>query len=311
MHDNAAIGSDRESILPVDEAAWKLLRTRDVTSTDVSALFNASPYKTHAELFYEKQAGTVPEFDANERMTWGVRLQNAIAEGIGQDNDWRVTPLPHYKRIVSARMAASFDHLAETPDGDAILEIKNVDGLAFRNGWVETDFGLEAPEHIEIQVQAQMHVADVKLCYIGALIGGNRVALLRRDYDPAVGAALEKAVRAFWLSVERNQAPEFDFVRDAELIRQIYATATDGKVITASDRIEQLMREQKEAQQAESAAADIKKAKNAELLTLVGDAARVVGTGFTASCGVTHKGEYVVKASSYRSVRVYQKKEGK
>lgn len=309
----SALGSDRESILPASEAAWLALRKPNVNSTEVAALFNASPYCTHAELFYNKRDGAeLLPFEENERSKWGKRLQDAIAIGIANDQGWKVTPRPQYKRIVSARMGTSFDYVVELPDGTmALLEIKNVDGLVYRNGWIETDFGLEAPEHIEIQCQHEMHVDEMPRLYIGALIGGNRVVLLKRDYDPAVGTALEKAVRLFWTAVELNQPPEFDFVRDAKLISALYANATPGKTVAATDAIEQCMSEYNAAARIASDADDAKKAARAKLLTLVGDAEKVVGMGFTASLGIVNKGEYVCKATSYRNVRVYAKKEAK
>lgn len=301
--------SERESILPKDEAEWLQLRKPNINSTEISSLFNASPYATKAELFYNKRNGDdLLPFEENDRTRWGKRLQNSIAYGIGEDQGWKVTPFPNYIRIKESRMGSSFDFIAETPEGLANFEIKNVDGLAFKNGWIETDFGLEAPEHIEVQTQAQMHVGEFKLTYIGALIGGNRVVLLRRDYDPIVGKSLEAACRKFWDDIKNNRAPEFDFVRDYDLIRAVYNTAADGKIISATEAMENAMRRQKEAQKAESEAGKLKEAANAELLALAGDAQKVVGQRFNASLSVTERGAYEVKATKFRTVRVSEVK---
>ena len=301
---------NRESILPKDEAEWLALRKPNVNSTEIASLFNASPYLTHAELFYNKKNGDdVLPFEENDRSKWGKRLQNSIAYGIGDDQGWKVTPLPNYARLRDSRIGCSFDFIAETKEGDALLEIKNVDGLVYRNGWIETDFGLEAPEHIEIQVQAQMHISGVAQCFIGALIGGNRVVLLKRDYDAAVGRSLEAACKKFWHQVETNTPPPFDFIRDADLISALYAQSTKGKTIQATDDVERVMSEYKEAAARASEANDIKDARCAELLTLAGDAEKILGLNYTASLGMVDRKEYTVKASTYRNVRIYAKKE--
>ena len=39
------------------EQEWLDLRKKDITSTDVAALFNLSPYKTEFELYHEKLSG--------------------------------------------------------------------------------------------------------------------------------------------------------------------------------------------------------------------------------------------------------------
>ena len=68
-----------EVINTTSEQHWLELRTRDLTSTDVAALFGLSPYKTAFELFHEKRDGQVVKLKPNERMKWGNRFESAIA----------------------------------------------------------------------------------------------------------------------------------------------------------------------------------------------------------------------------------------
>ena len=60
-----------EVIITRDEQHWLELRTKDLTSTDIAALFGLSPYKTAFELFHEKRDGQVVKLKPNERMKWG------------------------------------------------------------------------------------------------------------------------------------------------------------------------------------------------------------------------------------------------
>src|SRR5690606_13844867 len=69
-----------------DDAAF---RASVVGSSEVAALFDASPYLTRFELWHRKKGNiATPEFDAvaddgtpdNERIWWGVRLEKAILD---------------------------------------------------------------------------------------------------------------------------------------------------------------------------------------------------------------------------------------
>ncbi len=279
----------RESIPYTTREAWLAERAKDITSTDVAALFGVSPYLTRWELWHRKVAGDVEPDDigAVERVQWGKRLEYAIACGAAEERGFCFLPMDEYIRIPAERIGASFDFVIT--DGDdparpirrAILECKNVDSLAFRNGWAETEFGLEAPAHIELQVQHQMLVSGIHKCYIAALVGGNRLVILERDYDPAVGDAILRECAAFWTSGE----PVPDFHRDADLIRRLSVSSVVGKTIEADDRIARLLAEYDEQRRIEAVARDEKEARQAEILTLIGDADKVLADGYRLSCG--------------------------
>ena len=140
----------RQTITPRDREHWLSLRAQDLTSTDVAALFGMSPYKTKFELWHEKRSGEPVRIAQNDRMKWGTRLQDSIASGIAHDNGFSVDRFDGYMRIPSERIGSSFDFFME-PNG--ILEIKNVDALIFRDGWIVENGEIEAPLHIEMQVQ--------------------------------------------------------------------------------------------------------------------------------------------------------------
>ena len=65
-----------------DKEHWLALRSVDVTSTEVSALFGANQYLTKYELWHRKKAGKVVKIEENNFMKWGTRLQDSIAAGI-------------------------------------------------------------------------------------------------------------------------------------------------------------------------------------------------------------------------------------
>jgi len=293
----------RETIAFETEAEWLAMRRQDVTSTEAAALFASSPYVTEFEMFHRK-TGTLPgdSFEANERMIWGNRLEAAIAAGIAEDYGLIVEPFKVYVRIPELRMGSSFDFkivgMVDGFEGDqsardmfrahgaGIMEVKNVDGLQFKRGWIEEGETIEAPVHIEFQVQHQLEVADLNWALIAPLVGGNTPKVVIRERDRDVGAAIMERVTTFWKRVITNTPPEPDYLNDAETIGKLYVD-NDGSAIDLSDNATLIARciEYKQAAKEAKDADDRKKAARAEILTIIKAAKSITTQGFKLSAG--------------------------
>ena len=279
-----------EIIVPSNEAHWLEMRKRDVTSTESAALFGMSPYTTHFELWHAKKSGLAREFKTNERMKWGNRLEAAIAHGIAEEQGWEIRPLKEYMRDPDARIGSSFDFvITNLPGGPVHLEIKNVDYLAFRDGWIEDDDGgIEAPEHIEMQVQHQMAVSGFKRAFIGAFIAGNRGVVIERERDEPVIAAIKAKVAEFWRTVDAGEEPAAVMPGDAEAVIRLNQYAQPGKLVDASGdaNIAALVLEYKRLSADEAKAKEDKEVVKADLLKAIGDAEKVLLEGWTISAGM-------------------------
>jgi putative phage-type endonuclease len=289
------------------KAEWLALRSEDVTSTESAALFGLSPYLTEYELYHRKTKAVTDEFEPNERMSWGLRLQDAIALGVAADLGIRVRRINTYWRHdAEPRMGASFDfEVIDHPDGPGLMEIKNVDYIVYRDSWSDD----EAPPHIECQVQHQMEVANRDWCLIVALVAGNTVKTIRRARDREMGAGLRKAVAKFWHKVDKGIVPAPDFTKDADTIRALYGKA-DGVPLIAkgNNHLHSLALAYSQAAADERDAKARKDAAKAEILTLIGNAPKVVGDGWSLSASTISKAEHVVKPTTYRDFRITQKK---
>jgi putative phage-type endonuclease len=277
------------TITPANEADWLAMRKLDVTSTESAALFGMSPYMTHFELWHAKKSGQARAFVANERMKWGNRLEAAIAHGIAEEQGWTVEPMKDYMRLPELRAGSSFDFRITSLGEPAHLEIKNVDYLAFRDGWIEHDDGsIEAPEHIEMQVQHQMMVSGYKRSFIGAFIAGNRGVVIERQRDEQVIAAMRQRIADFWHSVDANQEPAAVMPGDAEAVIRLNQYAQPGKILDASTdaNIALLVTNYKRASQDEKNAQEDKETAKALLLEAIGDAEKVLVDGWTISAGI-------------------------
>ncbi len=304
--------SQVQVITPDSEDHWLALRSQDLTSTEIAGLFGCSPYTTLFELWHRKRDRTVVDFQPTERMIWGTRLQDSIARGMSEDNGWQIRRMSEYLRIPDLRVGSSFDFsivsLGESGDGEiGLLEIKNVDSLAFRGGWIEHDNGtIEAPPEIELQVQHQLMVSGRKVAFIGALVGGNRLVQIKREPDPKIIGAIQDRVDSFWKSIERGQEPNPDFSRDVEFIARLCGFAQPGKVLDARGdcEIKELVARYKEAGDQLKELEKIRNAVKSRILLEIGLAEKVIGDTFTISAGMIGPTTVSYERQGYRNFRI-------
>lgn len=270
----------------VDEASWLAHRARDITSTEIAALFGLSPYQTAFELWHHKKDGTVEAIEPGERMKWGTRLQDAIAAGVAEDMGWEVNRLDAYMRDPEDRVGSSFDFSARD-DGRGsscgLMEVKNVDRYVYLDDWIDTPSGIEAPQHIELQVQHQMEVADRDWCAIVALVGGNEAKVTIRERDREIGQLIRKTVRDFWLSVAEGTPPKPDYDRDAALMIRLHGKSTKGVTLEldAEHEVTQWIAEHYYINQQSKLLDGLK----ARIFERIGNADRVITPDGRLSCG--------------------------
>lgn len=322
--------SDRLIIKPKSEEHWLAMRAEDVTSTQVSSLFEMGKYGTHFQLWHNKHDGIEVDFSDNERVAWGNYLQDAIATGFAKIHGVLIRPMKEYIRIIDARMGASFDfeimgvdpnyeganaivrNMVEA-NGPGILEIKNVDRGVFYKDWKvdkETKH-VEAPGHIELQLQAQCHIAERSWGCICVLVGGNQNRVVVRQYDKVVGDALEQRVRNFWNSVKTDVEPPAKYPDDAEFIcKKLYDYAEPAKVFDARGNadVNDLLAAYNDAGDREKLAKEDKKVAQAKLYQIIDDAERVVFDGGSIWCGMVGPAPVTYTREGYRGFKVNRSK---
>jgi putative phage-type endonuclease len=311
----------RQILTPANEAEWLKMREQDLTSTEAAALFGASPYTTEFRLHQEK-IGALPRlFEENIRMKWGNRLEAAIAYGVAEDHGIIVEPFKKYLRIPELRMGSSFDFQivglvdgfpVDTAaremykeNGPGVMEVKNVDGLQFRRQWIEDGEDIEAPPHIEFQVQHQLVVADLGWSMIAPLVGGNTPKVFIRPRDIGIGEAICERVIHFWDRIKRGVAPEPDFAKDGDTIKKL-SVENDGSFIdlSADAHFAAVCRAYKAAGADEKAAKERKAAAQAELLTLIGKAKSGITNGFKFSAGTNKEVFKAYRVEEREMIRV-------
>ena len=194
------------------EEAWLKERTKWLTSSDIPCLFNVG-YQSYDELLRNKQNFLSPNVQESEEMSWGNAIQQGIAEKFAKDNGWDLRRKDEFITIPELRLARSFDYEIsyETEDskGEAylareLLEIKNVNEWKYKKDW-KVGFEIEATPYIEIQIQNELLVSGFEIGYIGALIGGCKGVILRREANKKVQDAILLKVEKFWKDVDASK----------------------------------------------------------------------------------------------------------
>lgn len=266
---------------------WLKMRMKDVTSTEVSALFDMSPYMTRFELWHEKKSGYAAQ-RSSERMDWGNRLEPVIADAAAAKLGVSIEKSDVYVRDDSARIGASFDYFINDSNR-GIIEVKNVDYLTFKNKWIEYDHDdIEAPEHIELQVQHQMEVANIDYCYITALVGGNKHVIVKRERDKEIGELIRSKVCQFWETVDKGVEPAPDFDKDSGYIIKYLRSSSAKDEIVADEDLEEMLTLYGATIEQRRELDCMVDAIKAKILYTIGDGVgKVKGKSGTLSCGMT------------------------
>jgi putative phage-type endonuclease len=196
-------------------------RRHGIGSSDVATVLGLSPYRgctplalwlektgqavevgeddedgTHLEIGHLFEPVLVKLFEARSGLT--VATQGEGVESVSHpDHPWRRANLDG--RVVGQRAA---------------VEVKCV-GIGMARDWdLTSDDGI--PHYVRCQVAWQMHVADLDLVWVVALVGGPtgfRVFEVKRDLE--LERAIVSACEAFWARVQSREAPELDGSRIA------------------------------------------------------------------------------------------------
>lgn len=271
---------------------WLAERAKDITSTEVAALYGLSPYLTEFELFHRKRDQEVVKIEPNERMKWGNRLEAAIAHGAAEDMGWEIEKFNVYMRDTQARIGSSFDYkIMSSSDGPGILEIKNVDWVQYKNKWIDDGEGnIEAPEHIELQIQHQMEVSGYQWTALVALVGGNEKKVVLRNRDSDIGKNIRERVSAFWDQVQNNTAPSPDYKADADfIIKQLHGNADPNVVAVSDAKLDELIEQYVFLSRAIAEQEELKGATKAQILQMVGNAGKIISPLGTITCVMTRE----------------------
>lgn len=306
-------------ITPENKDHWLKLRNKNINSTDISSLFGLNPYQTEFELWHRVQTDTPITIEQNERMEWGNALESAIAYKAAEKLGIKIQPAKDYWQLPESRLGSSFDFFKcpnEKGIFDTILEVKNVDSLAYHKNWTEHDgpdaqglYDLEAPPHIELQVQFQLLMTGFSYTYLCALVGGNSLKITKRETNKKLHEIMLQKCEKFWESVANQKAPKIDYERDSEFLISLYDHAEPNKTIQADEHLDTLVHGYNVVATTIKELERDKESWKAKILEHIKDAEKVKSDKYSISAGIMPEAQLNYTRKSFRNFKITQKKQ--
>ena len=287
----------RESYPITDKQSWLENRLLDVTSTEVSCLFNLNPWHTEFELYDQKKNKIVQNLEDNSRMMYGRMLEDSIAMIYANQTKQKVEQFDEYMRLPELRMGSSFDYKIVSEGEPGLLEIKNVDWISYKNNWIEhSPENIQAPPHIELQLYHQMEVSGMNWGCICALVGGNDLKIVKLERDPEIAAKIHEKVKQFWDKVKAGTPPDINFDRAANYIIK-NSNAEDGLFINADEDMDKLIDYYATLRRSIKKDEDELKSVKAKIFNSSLGASKIISKYGVVNCGMTKgsQGTYVTQ----------------
>lgn len=285
----SAVKTRRGLALEKNREKWLATRARNINSSEVAALFGLSPYMTPLELYALKTGQIEDSFRDNDRAAAGRHLEAGIAAWACEKFGIVLRPFKDYLENPWSRTGSSYDYeVVEWKDapvqgweGRVPAEIKLVDYTVFKgtfkNGYNDRKWNddnsddIQAPPHIELQVQHEMMMSGAPFAIILVLVGGNDLRLVVRLRNEKIIVKLRTAIAQFWADVDAGRQPVADYERDAETLKRLYARP-DPRAAVAPENQPRLMAAIDRATQAaeeKKAAAEVEETAKAEVMDIL------------------------------------------
>lgn len=191
-------------------AAW-LAERRSIIGASESPTILGVGYSGASVLdLWAKKTGRLPLDDGeeNEFFEWGHAIQPVALRIFSKRTGMQVSDPGEFtvaRHPSIPWLGATLDGIADTPEGLAVVECKNVGAYNSRD-W-EAD---EPPLRVNVQIQHQIEVAGATHGYAVACVGGNKLVWRRVNRDDRFIAVMLERLAEFWRLVETDTPPEVD-----------------------------------------------------------------------------------------------------
>lgn len=289
----------------LDRGSWLHMRRQDLTASDVGAVAGVDKFRTALGVYAEKSGAIISLDDDTPIMRRGRWLESAVLAAVREEKGWEIRPVGLYFRDSEL-------HLGATPDAVAISDkpgVTNVQCKVVSRPVYDRDWEDGPPMSYVLQTLTEGMLMDAQQSVIAALVIDTYSAELYLHDVPrhaAAEARIAALAKKFWDNVRTGNKPRADYARDAEIIEALYPLSQAEPVLDLSmdNRIAVLLPEYAALKHGMS----IDKKRLGEIETEIKEklgASEVAELpGWKLSWKTQHRKEHLVKASTYRVLRV-------
>ena len=283
-----------------DRGIWLEARRQGIGSSDAAAICGLNPWSSPTAVYASKIGAFEDEADS-EAAYWGLAIEPLVAERFASETGRSVKLAGELLRSKALPwQLATLDATQTDPmkPGPGVLEIKCT---SLRSRWDEG-----VPDFVEVQVQHQLAVTGYEWASVGVLFGGREFFWADIERNESYIAGLTQIEAAFWESVLKGEPPQKVDGSEAteRALKALYPSdkdeviRLDGEWTTAFEDLKEFKADKADLEKQIRALTNQVKAemKTATCALLPN------GNSFTLT--ETHRVEHVVKASSYRTLRM-------
>ncbi len=228
---------------------WAEARTFGIGGSEAAALLGLNPWCSPYTLWCRK-TGLIDPVQQTERMRWGHRLEDVIAQYYAEETGLTVDPARTASPVITGDCGreyfddgvmfrnarrpwqlASVDRFVMCPNrGWGVLEIKNV-GIRSRDKWKDG-----VPDYVRAQNLHYQSVLGLSWGAVAVLFGGNSPGLMDVEAEDGEIEELVGAETAFWLSLEAGEPPDPDGSESTrDTLAERYPKPEEGHVVALTD----------------------------------------------------------------------------
>lgn len=284
---------------------WLALRRRDVTASDIGALFGCHPYRSALQVYADKTGDGVDRGDDNSAMRRGRILEPSVAAAVTEERPhWHIQKAGSYLRNSIIRLGATADYYAFDSERGSrgVLETKTADPIVFERDWTNGP-----PLAWTLQCLTQMMLAEATWGAIAVLVTSRDFPVYIYDVPrhPDAERRIIDKVRSFWTAVEAGAQPPADFAKDGTTIASMFPRERGEPIdLSASNRLPEILARRAELAASIKAAESEKDAIEAEVKEALGEAPEGRLPGWRVTWKTQHRKETVIPAKDIRVLRV-------
>lgn len=213
---NAPSGSDE----------WHAMRATGIGGSEVGTICGLNKWESPMTL-WAKKLGKIPSnFEKNEAMEWGTRLEPVILDKFEDEH-----PELHLIRDAGTWRHPEREWQIANPDGIYVTKEGTHGIVEVKTAQYEDDWSDGVPRYYETQVQWYLQTFGFEHAYVVALFHGNRY----REYEVIANAIAQEAalerVEQFRIFLETDTQPDFDGAMSTyQTLRAINPEITDEEV---------------------------------------------------------------------------------
>lgn len=299
-----------ERIPITSRAQWLELRRQDITASDIAAICGLSPYKSALRVWAEK-VGEVAETGETKAMRRGRWLETSALTALAEERpEWSIKQPFVYLRDPEARIGATPDAIASTPDGSrTIIQCKVVSRPIFDAGWQDGP-----PIAYQLQTLTEAMLWGAQRAVVAALVIDTFSAELEIfpvERHAGAEAKIRETAASFWSDVAAGRQPAADYSRDSDLLKELYRPKVGVEPVDLStdNFMHELLAER------EMLSGNVKADKyrleqiNAEITDKLKGATVGLCGPWKISNTMAHRKEHIVKAVDFPMLKVTRIKE--